>query len=142
MHIATRTDGGGMLRYLVTFWKIGVEIVFTREIVITGNFRIAGYTHPDRIFHRSFVKSRQSARMSERNWAYMCIGLAAERSIITTEELGLRQKLRMHLKTHHYFIFISLLRHRRKNTGFGRKWSRESGVGSRESGVGSRESGV
>ena len=50
-----------MLRHLIAFWQVGIEIVFAGKIIVLLYFAVARQTHANGVFHRFFVGSWQCA---------------------------------------------------------------------------------
>src|SRR6185437_10486588 len=78
-------DRGGMLCYLVTFRKIGIEIIFSCEIIITYNFAIICQPQFNSQLYGFLIHYRQSARMSKGNSADISVWRIAKLCTITTK---------------------------------------------------------
>src|SRR5580692_5837105 len=80
------TNGCGMLRDLVSFGEIGVEIILSGKIIVPLNLAMAGQPHFDGEFHRFFIQFRQCTGMTEGHRTNVRIGLPSECSAIAAEQ--------------------------------------------------------
>ena len=77
-YISIVANGRSMLSYLVTFWQIGIKIIFTGKVIKALNIAMAVKPHSDSMFNGLMVHLEQSARMSKCDRTYMRIRLAAK----------------------------------------------------------------
>ena len=97
-----------MLAYLVTFWKIGVEIIFTGKIIVLGNITMQCNTQPDSEVDDFSVHYRQSTRMRQRYGAYLRIGISAKGNGITAKQFAPGEQLRMYFQANNHLVFVRI----------------------------------
>src|SRR5690606_39794874 len=98
------TNGCGMLGYLVTLGKIGIEVILACEVVSLFNFTMTGQPQFDRIFDSFSVHLWQAAWMTECDRAYLGIGRRTIGNAVTAKQFAFGEQLRMHLESYHYFV--------------------------------------
>jgi hypothetical protein len=95
-----------MLRDLVSFWEIGIEVIFPGKMIIPFNFAMTGQTHPDGELDGLAVEFGQRAGVSQGDRADMSIGFSAETGAVAAEKFRPGKQLRVHFEAHHYFVCI------------------------------------
>jgi hypothetical protein len=93
-----------ILGYLVSLWKIRVEVVLSGKATFMGNGAIGGQRHAKGIIHYLAVQDRKYSRHTQAYRACVCIWRCAELRGATTKDLGLRQELGMDFKPDNGFI--------------------------------------
>ena len=88
VYFATDDDRFFELADLVTFGKIGIEIVFSGEDRNRGDLRSDGQTELDGFFHSAPVHDRQYARQCQVDRTGLCIGLFTEMGRSAAENFG------------------------------------------------------
>ncbi len=93
-----------ILGYLVSLWKIRVEVILSGKATFMGNVAIGGQRHAKGIIHYLAVQDRKYSRHTQAYRACVCIWRCAELRGATTKDLGLRQELGMDFKPDNGFI--------------------------------------
>ena len=104
-HPAARRQRKFILRNLVAFGEVGIEIVFAREtrMIMYGTIQRQRGANPH--FDRSFVEHRQGTRKSEADRAGIRVGLVTEARGTTAEYLRPGQQLGVDFQPDHRLIF-------------------------------------
>lgn len=102
--LATDANGLPVLRNLIAFRQIGIEIIFAIEGIARIDATAQSESEPDGKRHLLPVEHGQSARMPQRYGADMGIGVAAERGIVATKRLTVRGELNVYLQADDGFV--------------------------------------
>lgn len=87
-----------MLRYLVAFGKVGVEIVLAGEITPPGDVGPTGKSHPDGMFQCFPVQIRKGTGVCQRQRAHLRVRIGAETRGVSAEQLTGGPELGMYLQ--------------------------------------------
>src|SRR5476651_680261 len=90
-YAAANAYGRLVLTDLVAFRQIGIEIVFTGEIIVQINATMAGQPHFYGISHSLFVKEGERTRVPQRYHADVLIWPRAKGGRVGRESLALRR---------------------------------------------------
>ncbi|MNW53805.1 hypothetical protein D3C74_313820 [compost metagenome] len=99
------TNGLVILRNLISFRRIRIEIVLTVKLADITDFTIQRHCGFHRIIYRLAVQYRQYSGMSKTHRTSMAIRGSTKFSRAAAENFGLRMQLNVHFQPDHCFIF-------------------------------------
>jgi hypothetical protein len=93
-----------ILGYLVSLWKVRVEVILAGKAAFMGNRAMGGQRHAKGVIHHLAVQDRKNARQTQTYRTCVCIWGRAELCGATTKDLGFRQELSVDFKPDDGFV--------------------------------------
>src|SRR3954464_15701782 len=102
-----------VLRDLVSFGEIGIEIILARENGGGMDTALERERGTDGQFDDVLVEDRKGTRKTETDWTDVRVRRSAKVRGTATKGLGSREQLYVHLETNHHLVRWGLRRRRR-----------------------------
>ena len=107
LHISVTAYRKIKLGYLIVLRVIRIKIILAVELAVPCDIAVGRQSDSHSIFHYLLIQNRQRSGHSRTDRAGMCIWCTAESSGTAAEDLGLRGKLHMNLKSYDGFVFFT-----------------------------------